>query len=191
MTAEEQLDELYAELPELDCRGQCWDSCSKIDMTGAERWRIEKAGGPHIPRGRVGDPPSMCPALTMLHQCSVYEIRPMVCRLWGVWESLPCNYGCRPKDGRALLTDEEAYEFIARTHEAAGEPGMAAMVRRPWRENPELARREMVRFRRVQADEDLARQVRRKRIIESGAPVIFVRGRGQISSKPPASGANS
>ena len=186
----DELDALYAELPELDCLGACWDSCGRITMTSQEHQRTE-AAGVAIPEGRLSDPPSVCPALTMLHQCSVYPARPMICRLWGLVESMRCNYGCLPKDGRSLLSDAETYEYLARAHDAAGEHEQAEAVRRPWRETPELATRVMLANRRQREHEQLVRDVRRRSLIESGKPVVFIRGRGQISSTPPASGANS
>lgn len=190
LTPDQQLDALYAELPELDCRGACWDSCGRINMTGLEHARTERAGV-SIPAGRLSDPPSVCPALTMLHQCSVYAVRPMICRLWGIVESMPCSAGCRPKDGRPLLTDRQTYEYLARAHDIAGEPEAAEQFRRPWREDPELADQIMLAARRQRDNEQLVRDVRRRAMAESGKPMLFVRGRGHISSEPPASGANA
>lgn len=70
-----QLDALYAELPKLECRGKCQDSCGPIDMGLAERQRIAEQG--------VKIPPlsSPCPALTFLGTCGVYEVRPLICFL--------------------------------------------------------------------------------------------------------------
>jgi hypothetical protein len=187
---ERELQALYAELPELDCIGSCWDSCGRIGMTGLEHRRTE-AAGVAIPEGRITDPPAVCPALTMLHQCSVYDVRPLICRLWGVTDTLPCPFGCRPKDGRAMLTDEQAYEYMARVYDIAGEHRRAEEIRRPWRDHPDQARQVMAEMRRANEDTNLAAAVRRRRLVESGKPVLFVRGRGHLSSTPPTSGANS
>jgi Fe-S-cluster containining protein len=40
-----------------------------------------------------------CPLLTILGRCSVYQIRPMVCRIWGAVASMRCEHGCRPAGG--------------------------------------------------------------------------------------------
>ncbi|WP_431728506.1 DUF6884 domain-containing protein [Verrucosispora sp. TAA-831] len=52
------MDQLYAELPEIDCKGLCHESCNAIAMTPLERERIQQRGidiSPlHMP----------CPALT-------------------------------------------------------------------------------------------------------------------------------
>ncbi len=121
------LDDLYAELPEIDCSGRCWDSCGPIDMTKLERRRIAREGGVDIPKGSfLADGPSLCPALTMFGRCGVYGIRPLICRLWGLTEGLPCTYGCRPD---RVVTDAEAYELLARAYDISGEPDWARMVR--------------------------------------------------------------
>lgn len=134
-----ELDELYAQLPTIECQGFCWDSCGPIDMAGAERARIARAGV-NIPQGSfTRDGPSLCPALTMLHQCSVYEIRPLICRLWGLSRRLRCNYGCKPS---RQLSEPEMYELIARAYDISGQPQEAAMARAATLpENQELLRR--------------------------------------------------
>lgn len=41
--------------------------------------------------------------------CSVYEDRPMLCRLWGLVEGMKCQWGCVPE---RYLTDREGREFL-------------------------------------------------------------------------------
>lgn len=126
MNRDSALDAIYAELPAIDCQGRCWDSCGPIEMTMAERQRIQRAGVNIPPGSFYRDGPSMCPALTMFHQCSVYEIRPLICRIWGLSKRLPCTYGCRPE---RYLTEPEAYELLARVWELSGERDKAKMAR--------------------------------------------------------------
>lgn len=108
---DERLDALYAELPSIECRGKCFDSCGPIEMSVRERARIETLSGPVTCHGIV------CNKLVN-NRCSVYSIRPMICRLWGLIESLPCHYGCRPEGG--LLSNEEGFRFIARALDIGG-----------------------------------------------------------------------
>lgn len=127
MSRDAELDALYAELPSIECQGMCWDSCGPIEMTSAEHARIKRETGVDIPPGRfLRDGPSACPALGMLHTCTVYEVRPLICRIWGMTRRLRCNYGCRPS---RLLSEPEAYEFIARALEISGQHDEAATVR--------------------------------------------------------------
>lgn len=107
------LDDLYKLVPVLECRGKCQEACGPIDMSTAEHRRIVNLGI-IIPRAtqakRVSDLAMTCPALTMLGTCRVYNVRPMICRLWGAIQSMACPHGCRPEGGflpeqmsRALL----------------------------------------------------------------------------------------
>lgn len=112
------LDDLYKLVPAVECRGKCQQACGPIDMSTAEHRRIVNLGV-IIPRATqaksVNDLAMTCPALTMLGTCRVYQVRPMICRLWGAIESMACPHGCRPEGGylpeqlsRALLILAEA-----------------------------------------------------------------------------------
>ncbi len=109
---DERLERLYGELPKLECAGHCSDCCGPIDMSLRERERMERAAG-H---------PIGCNGITcnMLAEgrCSVYSLRPMICRLWGLVPSMRCHYGCRPEGG--LLSDAEGATFLARAMEIGG-----------------------------------------------------------------------
>ena len=104
----EQLDELYAELPKIDCRGLCAESCGPVPMGRVEWQRVCRAGGE-----REGRPDLVCPYLEN-ERCSVYEVRPLLCQLWGVVETMPCLWGCKPD---RYLTREEGSEFVRRASE--------------------------------------------------------------------------
>lgn len=114
------LDALYAELPRLDCQGKCAESCGPIMMTRVEWARITK---------RLKCAPKAttltCPMLVN-DRCSVYTIRPTLCRLWGMVESMPCPWGCVPE---RYLTDAEGQDFLLRA-EAISEPDHAEAIDR-------------------------------------------------------------
>lgn len=122
-----RLDELYAQLPTVECVGQCWNSCGPIAMSGAERRRIA-ALGVDIPvftdelseRWRR-DEPLHCPALTAYKQCSVYEARPLVCRVFGTGRGeMACQFGCKVTGDR--LRGTEVLRLIARSYRLGGAP---------------------------------------------------------------------
>jgi hypothetical protein len=107
-----QLDELYACLPEIECKGFCSASCGPIGMSLRERQRAEGAGGRELPVIRKG----LCPMLVD-RRCSIYEVRPMTCRLWGLVDRMRCPYGCQPE---RLLTDEEGKQLLAQAEAIGG-----------------------------------------------------------------------
>jgi hypothetical protein len=111
-----ELDALYATLPKLDCQGYCHESCGPIGMSVRERARIvERARKPV-----TCDAHASCSMLAE-RRCGVYEIRPMVCRLWGVVRSMPCPYGCRPEGG--FLSDADGLRFLSEADRIGGAAG--------------------------------------------------------------------
>jgi Fe-S-cluster containining protein len=118
-----QLDELYASLPALECKGLCHDSCTAIDASELERERLLARGvdiGPRYTPGRVrrliasGHKPR-CPALGPLNTCTVYDVRPFICRAFGLvlnrrtGEGLMCEHGCVPD---ATIDPQEFYRIM-------------------------------------------------------------------------------
>jgi hypothetical protein len=118
-----ELEQLYAQLPPLTCRGLCEDSCAQlVDAGPLERRRIAQ-------RGVDLDAPTAdgaCPALSHAlggALCSVYEARPVACRLWGVAASMPCPHGCLPEGGR--VSDDTMLCWMLESLELGGRPNPA------------------------------------------------------------------
>lgn len=105
---DQELQALYDRLPNIDCQGLCHDSCGPIHSSLRERTRVERAAGREL---TCGFGPS-CSMLTATRRCSVYEIRPLICRLWGLTRSMKCPYGCKPD---RTVEDDEAMFLL---HEA-------------------------------------------------------------------------
>lgn len=99
------LEELWADIPPMECKGLCTDSCGPIEVSDAERAKLA-ARGVKLPDvvdqltelASVGLARYRCPALVD-GRCSVYEVRPTICRLWGSVPEMPCRFGCQPKGG--------------------------------------------------------------------------------------------
>lgn len=111
------LDDLYAQLPALECKGLCHDSCTSVDASELERRRIADAGGdigPTMSHRRLkalidsGHKPR-CPSLGPLNNCTIYQLRPFICRVFGMAEGLMCEHGCIP-DG--VLSRNEVVRII-------------------------------------------------------------------------------
>lgn len=112
---DEQLQALYEELPHINCAGFCHDSCGPIQVSIREQDRMEKMAGVELTCG-LGP---TCSMLTPDRRCGVYEIRPLICRLWGLTESMPCPYGCKPE---RVVPDDEAMMMIFRSLQIGGRP---------------------------------------------------------------------
>lgn len=108
-----KLDRLYAELPAIECKRLCEECCGPVMMSRIEWERII---------ARCGKAPAPTPEqrqrleCPMLKDggCSVYDIRPLICRLWGLVERMACPHGCTPE---RWLTDEEAGAFLTRAEQ--------------------------------------------------------------------------
>jgi hypothetical protein len=85
-----QLEALYAQVPDVGCKGLCTDACGPIDGGIRERARMARAGVRLPPvdvaiRKMASTPDNYeCPALVD-GRCSTYLVRPMVCFLPGTW----------------------------------------------------------------------------------------------------------
>lgn len=122
MTA--KLDEIYARLPSVMCKGLCHDSCGVVPIAPAEREAMAKFTGRKVKvmpdivinlhaKHRVlrpKDPSDLtCPYLKQ-NRCSVHPVRPLVCRMYGVVTGMPCPHGCVASS--EPLTDEQAHVVI-------------------------------------------------------------------------------
>ncbi len=113
------LRELYAAVPAVACKGLCHDQCTVIPVAPVERAAIEAHTGRRVKTLPMVSPPVMRPGddgLTCRYlkreRCSIYEVRPMICRLYGAAEGLECPHGCRPVGG--LLSRETVAELLAK-----------------------------------------------------------------------------
>lgn len=80
----------WAKVPKLRCRGLCQSSCRVWQATPSEVALLEKVATVR-PQG------TQCPFLVE-NRCSVYPLRPLVCRAWGTVPSMACPHGCEPEE---------------------------------------------------------------------------------------------
>jgi Fe-S-cluster containining protein len=80
---------LYEELPSVECKGYCYRECkAEIPIFAGEAERL-----PQFTTAQG----QWCPFLDLqTKRCTVHQIRPGICRLYGVTEGLPCRWGCKP-----------------------------------------------------------------------------------------------
>lgn len=105
--------ELYVGLPDIACRRLCHPACGPI-VVPAEEWdRMEAATG-GTPRGEA----LPCPHLDeVAGLCRAHELRPLICRLWGVVETMRCPWGCEPE---RWLSAAQAAELLDRALRLSG-----------------------------------------------------------------------
>jgi Fe-S-cluster containining protein len=104
----EELENIYARIPRIACQGRCFECCGPIVAHDDEIARMERRAGRAL---TFSSDDGRCGYLNNNHRCDVYTVRPLVCRLWGVVENLPCLWGCKPE---RVLTKEEGHELMRR-----------------------------------------------------------------------------
>lgn len=88
-----RLDDLYSQIPKFKCIEGCTDCCGPIPANLEEIKRIGKKPGV------THDVPGLLCEFAKDGPCSIYENRPLVCRIFGTVPSEPllkCPHGCQP-----------------------------------------------------------------------------------------------
>jgi Fe-S-cluster containining protein len=139
-----RLQEIYDSLPKLDCRKRCTDVCyTAIDLSQIEEIYVRlylgqqgrsfrdfkafkdimnhsKQVGKH---DRPPEDPSECSCLRCPYLedglRTIYEVRPLICRLYGLTRDTTCEHGCKPE---GVLTDLEVRELYRRMFSILNEP---------------------------------------------------------------------
>lgn len=114
------LEAIYAQMPQIACRKKCRECCSLIIMSRSEWRRIREETGEDFPKADMER--LECGWLTAEGTCAHHALRPGICRLWGVTESMRCPFGCELLPARTgpfkehprLLKDHEAHRFLLR-----------------------------------------------------------------------------
>ena len=108
--------EVYAEIPKIECKRLCQRYCGVVFGSAVENVRLSRRIGKswvETVHKKISDAVDLeCIALKN-GACSVYDDRPLMCRLFGVTEKLRCPHGCVPE---RLLTEDEVCELVRRMH---------------------------------------------------------------------------
>lgn len=102
-----RVDRAYALVPSANCKGLCQESCGPIVASFAEESRI-------LERHRAVidfDKATLTCNQLKDGKCAIYADRPLLCRMWGVVEKMPCLFGC---DAPTMPKKDErkAFELI-------------------------------------------------------------------------------
>ena len=112
---DQELNRLYKKIPNLKCKGLCSDSCGPIKASKREVERLEEVAGKKLKVNWT----LTCSILTKEGKCSAYEVRPLICRLWGVVKKMKCPHGCEPE---VWLSDRDAFHLMFKAIRIGGEP---------------------------------------------------------------------
>lgn len=89
--AKRMVEAIYESIPSLDCK-KCGECCGTITFSGIERLIIEEYVAKKGLSLESFTVTRNCPALDENNNCVIYQVRPMICRLYGVSEGLLCPY---------------------------------------------------------------------------------------------------
>lgn len=125
MSVGAELQAVYDKLPPMACKRLCRECCGPIAFTPIEAYLMEQAGAGdevHAMEDEDGGTfwlvEPVCPLLDWKGECSIYDARPFICRLWGLTETMKCPHGCVPVGGH--LSDREGVRLLAEAMAAGG-----------------------------------------------------------------------
>ncbi|MBU0623054.1 MAG: YkgJ family cysteine cluster protein [Gammaproteobacteria bacterium] len=116
-----EIDALYSTIPSFKCKPGCADCCGPIHYSRLEFYRCVKASGRSLQQVRdqiqkdVSNNDYRCPFLNRkTNQCSVYAVRPAICRIFGTTGELRCPHGYAPE---RMLSEESSRAILAQVKE--------------------------------------------------------------------------
>ena len=119
-----KIDALLSGLPTFQCKEGCTDCCGPVELSRLEYTRCIQASGRTAEdvkqqmQNNLKQGIYSCPLLnTETKRCTVYEVRPAICRLFGVVKNqLLCPHGYAPESS-TLLSDEQSREILRKVGE--------------------------------------------------------------------------
>jgi len=107
------LARLRERIPSFECVPGCHDCCGPVTASSEEMSRLPiKSGAEHD---------AALSRLDCVHLgpkgCTVYGERPLICRLFGTTNSLPCPNGRAPEKMIDVKTEQQIHFYIANTRQ--------------------------------------------------------------------------
>ncbi len=118
-----RIDAILSTIPSFKCKEGCADCCGPVQLSRLEYYRCVKASGrtaddvrQHMEKN-IKRKIYQCPLLNQkTNQCSVYEVRPAICRIFGATRELSCPHGYAPEAAQ-MLSEERARDILALVEE--------------------------------------------------------------------------
>lgn len=118
-----RLESLYAKVPPFPCKEHCSECCGPIRWSDVEDTNIRNylgergmeyrsvriAPGDILKAVTSGDYSGVTCPYVENDRCLIYPVRPLICRLQGVVEKMPCPHSKSEK----MLTDDEIGKLFA------------------------------------------------------------------------------
>lgn len=119
-----KIDALLDKLPTFKCKEGCFDCCGPVELSRLEYQRCVQASGRTAEdirrqmQDNIKQGTYLCPLLDVeTGKCTVYEVRPTICRLFGVVrQELVCPHGYAPEDS-VMLSNQQAREILRKVEE--------------------------------------------------------------------------
>lgn len=86
------------EIPSFECERGCTSCCGRI-LVAADEWEriVAYRRARNLPVLTIRtDDPTLCPYVQE-GRCAIYEVRPLICRLYGTTKGMRCPKGRRPR----------------------------------------------------------------------------------------------
>ncbi|WP_435627696.1 YkgJ family cysteine cluster protein [Candidatus Ferrigenium straubiae] len=119
-----KIDALLSAIPAFQCKEGCYDCCGPVELSRLEYMRCIQASGRSAEDVRLQMQNNQkqgiytCPLLDAnTKKCSVYEVRPAICRLFGVVKGeLICPHGYAPESS-TMLSNKQARDILRKVNE--------------------------------------------------------------------------
>jgi Fe-S-cluster containining protein len=112
-----KLQKIYDGLPTIDCQRKCgFSNCGPVKALKIENRNIIEGTGRALqfPLVQIGE--LTCPHLSEQGDCTIYEFRPIICRLFGLVDerNMKCPWGCVPS---RWLSKEEGGQIMRQVYD--------------------------------------------------------------------------
>ena len=109
----QKISALRRQIPSFECVPGCHDCCGPVTTSPEEMSRL--------PRKTAAEQDAAMDELNCVHLgpngCTVYEERPMICRLFGTTPNLPCPHGRGPEQPIKPAVERQVHRLIATTRQ--------------------------------------------------------------------------
>ena len=109
----QKISALRRQIPSFECVPGCHDCCGPVTTSPEEMSRL--------PRKTAAEQEAAMDELNCVHLgpkgCTVYDERPLICRLFGTTKTLPCPNGRRPVELIHPRVEKQIHEYMASTRQ--------------------------------------------------------------------------